>query len=89
VREVEKMVKPKLNIHDENAQLKIDAAARRLAQHGDKPTPKLTEYHWCEAHLQRFLRSRWYREGRTFEWWLKRRRKLRRITKQQQRKAAL
>jgi len=43
---------------------------------------------WQEVHRKRFLKSRWFREGRTFEWWLNRRRKMRRIAKQRQRAAA-
>ncbi len=43
-----------------------------------------TEAEWLEWKRQKFMGSRWYREGRTFEWWLKRRQKLRRIGKQQE-----
>lgn len=46
-----------------------------------------TEAEWREVHWRRFMASRWHREGRTFDWWLKRRRKLRRIGKQQQKRA--
>jgi hypothetical protein len=78
-----------ISIFDETERLKVDAAARWLARHAEKvPPPELTESQWQQAQEQRFLRTRWYREGKTFDWWLKRRRKLRRITKQQQRRAA-
>jgi hypothetical protein len=50
-------------------------------------TPEEQAY-WAAKHKQRFLASRWCREGKTFEWWLKRRGKLRRISRQQQKAAA-
>jgi hypothetical protein len=40
-------------------------------------------YWYAKLHRQ-FEGARWSREGKTFEWWLKRRMRLRRISRQRQ-----
>ena len=75
-------------VYQANGLLKENAAAKKNDAISLEPMQAESDEIHRKRHRKRFEKSRWFREGRTFDWWLKRRSKMRRIDRQRQRAAA-